>query len=120
MACRLAESGYELAVYNRTRSKGEEAEKLGARLADSAADAAREADVVMLSLADQHVVDALLFGEDGAMGTFPAGGYIVDMSTVPPDLRPRAGREGLRGRPPRRSTRASWERRCTPGRESCA
>ena len=26
MACKLAESGYDMAVWNRTRSKGEEAE----------------------------------------------------------------------------------------------
>jgi 3-hydroxyisobutyrate dehydrogenase len=84
MACKLAESGYELAVYNRTRSKGEEAEKLGARLADSPADAAQEAEVLMLSLADQHVVDAMLWGDDGAMSTLPEGGLVVDMSTVPP------------------------------------
>ena len=86
MACKLAESGYELAVYNRTRSKGEEAEELGARLADSPADAAQEAEVVMLSLADQHVVDTMLFGEDGAMSAFPQGGLVVDMSTVPPSF----------------------------------
>lgn len=100
MACRLAESGYDLAVYNRTRSKGEDAEKLGARLADSPADAAREADVVMLSLADQHVVDAMLFGEDGALGTLPAGSLVVDMSTVPPsyarELAERASAQGYR------------------------
>ena len=42
MACRLAESGFELAVYNRTRAKAEEVEKLGARVADSPADAASE------------------------------------------------------------------------------
>jgi 3-hydroxyisobutyrate dehydrogenase len=100
MACRLAESDYELAVYNRTRSKGEEAEKLGARLADSPADAAREAEVVMLSLADQHVVEAMLFGDDGALGTLPEGGYVVDMSTVPPkyarDLAERASGDGYR------------------------
>lgn len=98
MACKLAESGYELSVYNRTRSKGEEAEKLGARLADSPADAARDAEVLMLSLADQHVVDGMLFGDDGAMGTFPKGGYVVDMSTVPPsyarELAERASGDG--------------------------
>ena len=100
MACKLAESGYDLAVYNRTRSKGEEAEKLGARMADSPADAAGDAEVVMLSLADQHVVDAMLFGEDGAMATLPPGGYVVDMSTVPPnyarDLAERASEAGHR------------------------
>jgi 3-hydroxyisobutyrate dehydrogenase len=100
MACKLAESGYDLAVYNRTRSKGEEAEKLGARLADSPADAARDAEVVMLSLADQHVVDTMLYGDDGAMSTFPEGGLVVDMSTVPPsyarELAERASKAGYR------------------------
>jgi len=86
MACKLAESGYDMAVYNRTRAKGEEAEKLGARLADSPADAAREADVLMLSLADQHVVEKVLFGDDGAMSTLPEGTLVVDMSTVPPNF----------------------------------
>ena len=84
MACRLAESGYPITVYNRTRSKAEDAEKLGARVADSPADAAKDADVVMLSLADQDVVSAMAFGDDGVFGSLKEGGYVVDMSTVPP------------------------------------
>ena len=84
MACRLAETGYELAVYNRTRAKAEEVEKLGARVADSPADAASQADIVMLSLADQGVVGNMLHGDDGVFGSLREGGYIVDMSTVPP------------------------------------
>lgn len=86
MASRLAESGYELAVYNRTRAKSEEVGKLGARVADSPADAARDADAVLLSLADQHVVTAMLFGENGVFGGLREGAYVVDMSTVPPDF----------------------------------
>src|SRR4051794_17048291 len=84
MAARLTESGYDMAVYNRTRSKSEEIGKLGARVADSAADAAQGADVVMLSLADQHVVEEQLFGEGGAAGVLGDGAYVVDLSTVPP------------------------------------
>jgi 3-hydroxyisobutyrate dehydrogenase len=86
IASRLVESGYELAVYNRTRSKSEAVGALGARVADSPEDAARDADVLMLSLADQHVVSSMLFGSDGAGGALREGGYIVDMSTVPPDF----------------------------------
>jgi 3-hydroxyisobutyrate dehydrogenase len=55
-------------------------------VADSPADAARDADVVMLSLADQNVVNAMLFGEDGAMAVLEPGTYILDASTVPPDF----------------------------------
>lgn len=86
MACRLVESGHEVTVYNRTREKTEEAAKLGARVADSPADAAREADVVMLSLANQDVVAKMLFDEDGAFQTLPRGAFILDMSTVPPEF----------------------------------
>jgi 3-hydroxyisobutyrate dehydrogenase len=84
MACRLAEAGYELAVYNRTREKAADAEELGARVADSPADAASGADVVMLSLANQGIVEAMLFGDDGVFGSLGQGGYVVDMSTIPP------------------------------------
>lgn len=84
MASRLAESGYDLAVYNRTRAKSEEVAKLGARVAESPRDVATGADVVMMSLADQHVVETMLFGEGGVFGTLRPGGYIVDISTVPP------------------------------------
>jgi 3-hydroxyisobutyrate dehydrogenase len=86
MAERLAESGFQLAVYNRTRSKCEEAARLGARIADSPADAAREADVLMLSLSNQDAVRSMLYGDEGAFGSLREGGYVVDMSTVPPDF----------------------------------
>src|SRR5438874_4346341 len=86
MASRLAESGYEIAVYNRTRSKSEEVGRLGARVTDSPREAAAGADVVMLSLADQHVVEGMLHGEQGVFGSLHPGGYVVDMSTVPPDF----------------------------------
>jgi 3-hydroxyisobutyrate dehydrogenase len=100
MASNLTESGYDVAVYNRTRAKSEEVGKLGARVADSPADAAREADVVMLSLADQHVVESMLDGDDGVFAGLREGGYVVDMSTVPPgfarELAERASAAGYR------------------------
>ncbi len=86
MACRLVESGYDVTVYNRTRAKADEVAGLGARVADSPADAAREADVVMLSLANQEIVARMLFDADGVFETLGKGGYVLDMSTVPPDF----------------------------------
>jgi 3-hydroxyisobutyrate dehydrogenase len=84
MASRLAESGYDVTVYNRTRSKAEPVAELGARIADSPADAAREAEVVMISLADQNVVEKIVFGDEGVASSLRPGSYLVDMSTVPP------------------------------------
>jgi 3-hydroxyisobutyrate dehydrogenase len=98
MASRLAESGYDVTVYNRTRSKAEEVAELGATVADSPADAARDAEVVMMSLADQNVVEKIVFGDDGVASSLPSGSYLVDMSTVPPpfarELAERAKAEG--------------------------
>jgi 3-hydroxyisobutyrate dehydrogenase len=98
MASRLQESGYDVTVYNRTRSKAEEVAKLGAAVADSPADAARDAEVVMMSLADQNVVEKIVFGDDGVASSLPSGSYLVDMSTVPPgfarELGERAGTAG--------------------------
>jgi len=100
MASRLAESGHEITVYNRTRAKSEQVGKLGAQVADSPAEAARDADVVMLSLADQHVVESMLYGDGGVFGSLRDGGYIVDMSTVPPvfarELAAKAAEAGYR------------------------
>ncbi|MDQ1445846.1 MAG: 3-hydroxyisobutyrate dehydrogenase, partial [Acidimicrobiaceae bacterium] len=87
MACRLAESGFPMAVYNRTASKADEVAGLGARVASSPADAAAEADMVLLSLADESVVEQLLYGSDGgALQGLKPGGLVVDMSTVSPDF----------------------------------
>jgi len=86
MACRLTESGYPVAVYNRTRAKCAQPEKLGARVADSPRDVASDADVVMLSLADKNAVESMLFGDGGVFAGLRTGGYIVDMSTVPPEF----------------------------------
>lgn len=98
MACRLAEQGFPLAVYNRTAAKAQQVVDLGAALAATPAEAAGGADMVLLSLADEHVVDQLLHGPDGALEGLAAGGLIVDMSTVSPAFaRTSAGRAAERG-----------------------
>ena len=86
MASRLVDSGYEVVVYNRTRSKADEVGKLGARVADSPADAAKNVDVLCMSLANQDVVSTMLFGQNGAFESLRRGAYVLDMSTVPPEF----------------------------------
>lgn len=86
MACRLAESGFPMAVYNRTASKAEEVSGLGARVAASPADAAADVDLVLVSLADEHVVESLVWADDGVVSALKPGALLVDMSTVSPDF----------------------------------
>ncbi len=86
MACRLAESGFPLSVYNRTTSKADEVAGLGATVAATPAEAATGAEVALLSLADEHIVEQLIYGEGGLTETLAPGSFLVDMSTVSPDF----------------------------------
>lgn len=86
MASRLTESGYPMTVWNRTADKAKPVEELGATVAATPAEAAADADVVMMSLANQDVVSSVLWGDDGVFGSLKEGGYILDASTVPPDF----------------------------------
>lgn len=53
--------------------------------APSPADAARDAEVVLLAVRDQEQVEDALFGADGAVATMRPGAVVVITSTVGPD-----------------------------------
>jgi 3-hydroxyisobutyrate dehydrogenase len=86
MAARLTESGYPMTVWNRSAEKAKPIEELGATVASTPAEAAKDADVVMTSLANQAAVADVLWGDDGVFGSLKKGGYILDASTIPPDF----------------------------------
>jgi 3-hydroxyisobutyrate dehydrogenase len=67
MAARLMAAGHSLTVYNRTRSRAERLEKLGARVADSPRDAAQRADVIIGMTADDRSSRTLWLGDSGAL-----------------------------------------------------
>jgi 3-hydroxyisobutyrate dehydrogenase-like beta-hydroxyacid dehydrogenase len=79
MAANLKKAGHELIAYNRTRAK---AEQLGARVANTPADAARDAEVVVTMLADDEAVKEVVFGADGLASTLRPGAIHVSMSTI--------------------------------------
>lgn len=80
MAQNLARAGFQLSVYNRTRAKAEAIS--GARVADSPADAARDADAVMTMLADDQAVEDTVFGENGIAGALRPDCVHVSHSTI--------------------------------------
>ncbi|MEU3529671.1 NAD(P)-dependent oxidoreductase [Streptomyces sp. NPDC038707] len=61
MALRLLDSGFRVTVYNRTRERALPVAEAGAELADSAAQAAAAAQVLVLSMADEGAVEEILF-----------------------------------------------------------
>jgi len=80
MASKLAAAGHEVTVWNRTASKFGE----GARVAASPAEAARDAEVVWLCVADTAAVERVLFGENGVESALRPGAIVVDSSTIAP------------------------------------
>lgn len=77
----LLAAGFEVTAYNRTAAKAVPLADAGARIAASPAEAA-EADVVLLSLADEAAVTEVVF--EGLATRLRPGLTIVDTSTVSP------------------------------------
>jgi 3-hydroxyisobutyrate dehydrogenase len=97
MVTRLVGAGYQVAGYNRTRSRAEEAliraDRRSGRLDGSVTDrvydtpreAAASAGVVIVSLADDAALDATYRGADGLAAGLRPGAVVVETSTVRPD-----------------------------------
>ena len=86
MAANLLKAGFPLTVHNRTRASEDALAALGARRAETAAQAAAQARIVCLCLSDDAAVEEVLFAaEDGpAIEGLQAGALVVDFSTIAP------------------------------------
>jgi len=82
MAKALISAGHAVTVFNRTRAKAEPFGAAGATVADSPAKAVQDADVIVLSLADEAAVEDVLFGQ--LAGELRPEQRVVDTSTVSP------------------------------------
>ena len=86
MARRLTLSGFEVILWNRTPAGAESlAEELGVSVATSPAEAARDATVVVSSLADDRALEAVHAGDNGTLAGVSDGDVVVDTSTVSPE-----------------------------------
>ena len=83
MAENLLKAGHRLTVWNRSREKAEPLGKLGAEIAASAADAVREADMVIAIVSNGEAVADLLFGQ-GVAASMKSGAIFIDMSSITP------------------------------------
>jgi 3-hydroxyisobutyrate dehydrogenase-like beta-hydroxyacid dehydrogenase len=82
MARNLLRAGHTVGVYNRSREKAEHLAAEGARVADSPADAARDAEAVLTMLSDDHAVEEVVFGSHGIAASMPKGSIHVSHSTI--------------------------------------
>ncbi len=84
MAGNIMKAGYGLRVYSRTRSKAQPLADAGATWADTPADAASGADVVITMVSDTPDVRDVLLGENGVRAGAASGAIVIDMSTISP------------------------------------
>jgi len=84
MALNLIKGGFSLVVHNRSRGPVDEVVRAGAKGATSAADAAKQATVVITMLPDTADVEQVLAGADGVLTTLQKGALVIDMSSISP------------------------------------
>ena len=85
MASRLLDAGFDVTVWNRNSAKSAPLTEKGAKLAQSAAEAAETADLVITMLTDGPAVRDVLF-DQGAAAALKKGSAIIDMSSISPDF----------------------------------
>ena len=82
MAGRYLDSGFSVAVWNRSKSKAENLIARGARCASTPGDAAEGADAIVTMVADDEASHAVWLSKDGAAATAKAGTLAIECSTV--------------------------------------
>ena len=84
IAKRLLDHGYQLIAYIRSRKAAEALVKYGATIADSIAELASEADVILSSLSNDDAVKSVYTNPEGVFAHVRRGSAIIELSTVLP------------------------------------
>ena len=86
MALNLMKAGHQLTVHDIRRQVAEPHLQGGAKWADSASAAAKDAEVVFTSLPAPRDVEAVVLGEAGLIGAMAPGSLYIDLSTNSPTV----------------------------------
>eukprot|EP00405_Crypthecodinium_cohnii_P019196 CAMPEP_0206466240 /NCGR_PEP_ID=MMETSP0324_2-20121206/28337_1 /ASSEMBLY_ACC=CAM_ASM_000836 /TAXON_ID=2866 /ORGANISM="Crypthecodinium cohnii, Strain Seligo" /LENGTH=289 /DNA_ID=CAMNT_0053939311 /DNA_START=86 /DNA_END=955 /DNA_ORIENTATION=+ len=82
MANRLIDAGFDVTLWNRTKSRCDELAKKGAKVADTAQEVIEKCDIVFACTSDPESARKVVFGEQGVLAGISPGKKFVDMSTV--------------------------------------
>ena len=82
VALNLLNSGYDVAVYNRTKEKTIEVEKKGAKVMDSPKTVAENVELIIIIVKDAIAVREVAFGENGIIESKNEKLIVADMSTI--------------------------------------
>lgn len=99
MSANLVKAGHTVRGFDIEESANEAARSHGVDVAESAADAVRDAELVFTMLQSGAVVEEVLTGPGGAYANMPVGSVVVDCSTIGVDtarsLHERASEHGV-------------------------
>src|SRR3954471_8595967 len=99
MAERLAKSGCDIAVRNRTRAKAEPLAQTGARVVNALADLA-DCDIVFTMVSTGKDVKEVLFGPNGVMSRGNKPKIVVDSTSISleesAEIREKLAKEGIK------------------------
>jgi len=84
MALNLLKAGFAVCAYDVRKEAIDDLVAQAATGAQSPADAARDADIVISMLPDTPQVEEIVYGEGGLLSALPRGRLLVDMSTISP------------------------------------
>ena len=82
VALNLLNSGYDVAVYNRTKEKTIEVEKKGAKVMDSPKTVAENVELIIIIVKDSIAVREVAFGKNGIIESKNRKLIVADMSTI--------------------------------------
>ena len=86
MAGNLMDAGFEVSVYNRTKSKAQNLIERGAKWCETVGACAANQDVVITIVGYPKDVEQIYLGAGGIIESARAGAYLVDMTTSSPIL----------------------------------
>jgi 3-hydroxyisobutyrate dehydrogenase-like beta-hydroxyacid dehydrogenase len=82
MARHLLRAGHNVTVWNRTLEKAEPLKSDGAKVAHSIAEAAKDAEIAITMLADDHAVESSVLHSGTVIDNLPKGATHISMSTI--------------------------------------
>lgn len=86
MAGHLIDKGYEVNVYNRTKSKADDLVEKGATWCDTIATLSEKSDVIISIVGYPKDVESIYLSQDGILNHAKANSIVIDMTTSSPAL----------------------------------
>ncbi|SES97537.1 3-hydroxyisobutyrate dehydrogenase [Oceanobacillus limi] len=86
MVYNLLQSGYNVSIYTRTKSKAQDLLANGAQWKNSVAEIAQTSDLIITIVGYPKDVEEVYFGSNGILENAKPGSYVIDMTTSKPSL----------------------------------